>query len=139
MPRAPVIVKIKDLEAYVTVVYRPPDSEIEEFEDLDKHLLRKILQVSISTPEEAMYLELGILPIGVMIKARRINYFHYLLTRDESEMLSQFFYTQWKMPCKGDWTESVRVNLEEFGIPCELEILKCKCLCTWSTFGPILN
>ena len=108
------------------VWYGFSDSEIQEFEDLDKHLLRKILQVPISTPEEALYLELGILPIGVMIKARRINYFHYLLTRDESEMLSQFFTTQWKMPCKGDWTETVKVNLEEFDIPCEFENLKCK-------------
>ena len=38
----------------------------------------------MSTPVEALFLELGILSIGTIIKA---NYLHYLATRDESEMI----------------------------------------------------
>ena len=83
-------------------------SEIEEFEKLDRLLLRKILQVPVSTPQESFYLELGIMPIGVLIKARRINFLHYLLSRDEEEMLFQVFITQWRNPCKGDWTETAK-------------------------------
>ena len=65
--------------------YNLSNSEVQEFEDLDRLLLRKILQIPISTPQEAPHLELGIIPISVIIKARRINYFHYLTS--ETEML----------------------------------------------------
>ena len=44
------------------------EAEIQEFENLDRLLLRRILQVPVSTPNEGFYLELGILPISVMIK-----------------------------------------------------------------------
>ena len=106
--------------------YGLTNSDIKEFEDLDLSLLRKIFKAPISTPKEAFFLELGILPIGVIIKARRIIYLHYLVTRRESEMLSQFFRVQWNDPSVGDWTETVQINLEEFGIPSNLEVIKSK-------------
>ena len=67
---------------------------ISESEIQDRMLLRRILKVQISTPQESFYLELGILPINVIVKARRINYLHYLVTRNQSEMLYKFFITQ---------------------------------------------
>ena len=106
--------------------YGLTNSEINEFEDLDRLFLRRILKVPISTPQEAFHLELGILPIGIIIKARRINYLHYLVSRRKSEMLHQFFITQWNIPCKGDWTETVRGNLEEFDIPIDLDYIRNK-------------
>ena len=101
-------------------------SEVKEFENLDLNLLRKILQVPISTPQEAFYLELGIIPVGIIIKARRINYLHYLVTRSESEMLHKSFLKQWFEPCRGDWTEKVKEDLAEFDIPCDWEFIKSK-------------
>ena len=74
--------------------YSVSESEMQEFENLDRMLLRRILKVPISTPQESFYLELGILPINVIVKARRINYLHYLVTRNQSEMLYKFFITQ---------------------------------------------
>ena len=106
--------------------YSFSESEIKEFESLDRLLLRKILQVPVSTPEEAFYLELGILPIGVIVKARRINYLHYLLTRDTDEMLYKFFITQWLQPCRGDWTETVKQDLQDFNIQCDFPYIKSK-------------
>ena len=76
--------------------------EIKELEDIYKLLLRRMLNVPESTPGEAYHLELGILPISVLIKARRIKYLFYLLSRDETEMISTFFFTQWNNPCRGD-------------------------------------
>ena len=108
----------------VEVWYGLTQSEIEEFEDLDRMLLRKFLQAPISTPKEAFHLELGLIPIGVLIKAKRIIYFHYLISRSESEMISQFFWTQWYNPTRGDWTESVRADLEDFDIPENLEMIR---------------
>ena len=41
-------------------------------------------------------------------------------------MLYKFFIKQWLQPCPGDWTETVKSNLEEFDIPCDLQYLKSK-------------
>ena len=62
-----------------------------EFENLDLNLLRKIMGVPVSTPKEAFFLELGIIPVGVINQARRINYYHYLVERDDTEMPHKFF------------------------------------------------
>ena len=106
--------------------YSVSESEIQEFENLDRMLLRRILKVPISTPQESFYLELGILPINVIVKARRINYLHYLVTRNQSEMLYKFFITQWNNPCRGDWTETVKNDLEDMEITSDFNYLKSK-------------
>ena len=99
-------------------------SEIEELEQLDRSLLRKILKVPISTPKESFYLELGILPIGIVIKARRIVYLHDLANLNQNEMLYKFLITQWNNPTRGDWTELVKEDLKEFGIQEDIVSLK---------------
>ena len=96
-------------------------NEIEEFECLDRLFLRKLLNVPITTPHEAFYLELGILPINTIIKARRLNYLHDILKKDKKGMVYSFFITQWYKPCKGDWTEQVKEDLSDFKIPPSLE------------------
>ena len=84
------------------------------------------MQVPVYTPQEAYYLELGIIPIGVIIKKRRLQYLHHLVKREESEMLHQFFITQWNKPTRGDWTETAKDNLEEFGLKADFGFLKSK-------------
>ena len=74
--------------------YSITENEIKEFEKLDKQLIRKFLKVPICTPHEALYLEFGIIPIGIIVKARRINYLHYLINRNPNEMLHKFFLIQ---------------------------------------------
>ena len=108
------------------VWYGLTKSEISEFEDLDRLLLRKILNVPVSSPKESYYLELGIIPIGEIIRMRRIQYLHHLVTRQENEMLYQFFITQWTNPTKGDWTEKVKEDMEELRIPTDFNFLKSK-------------
>ena len=108
------------------VWYNLLKSEVKELEDVDKLLLRKLLNVPETTPEEAFFLELGILPIGIIIKARRVNYLHYLLTRDTSEMIAKFFYTQWNEPTRGDWCEQVKEDLADLDIPISFEFIKSK-------------
>lgn len=98
--------------------------EIEELEELDRSLLRKILQVPATTPKEALYLELGILPISVVIKVRRCMYLHYLLNLDKSEMLYKFFITQWNNPTKGDWAELVKEDLNDLKIKKDFEDIR---------------
>ena len=94
--------------------YNLSENEVKEFENLDRLFFRKLLEVPRSTPSESFYLEFGVLPIGVIIKARRINYLYSILSREKTGMLYSFFLTQWHTPSKGDWTEQVKADLEEF-------------------------
>ena len=55
----------------VEVWYNITKSEIKELENLDVLLLRKILNAPVTTPIESFYLELGLLPISVIIKMKR--------------------------------------------------------------------
>ena len=100
-------------------------NEISQLEEVDKLFLRKILNVATSCPIEALYLELGCVPLSYIIQSRRVNYLYHLVTRSESEMLSQFFYAQWNHPAKkNEWTERVREDLEVLGIEENLENIK---------------
>ena len=65
-------------------------ANINQLEQVDKLLVRKILKTPISTPSEAMYLELGILKIGTIIKARRINFCTIYLIGVKKKLLAKF-------------------------------------------------
>ena len=75
--------------------------DIEALEQVDKILIRKILDAPQSSCIESLYLELGIVPIHILLKARRINYYHYLVNQQEDKMLFKFCKTQLKYPIKG--------------------------------------
>ena len=106
--------------------YNVTKTELEEFESLDRLFFRRLLEVPITTPTEAYYLEFGVLPINVIVKARRINYLHSILKKDKKGMVYSFFITQWYQPSKGDWTEQVRRDLVDFSIPCSFQFIESK-------------
>ena len=109
------------------VWYGLTGEEIDQLEALDRNLLRQILKTPLTTPSESLFLELGCIDIRTVIKARRLNYLHYLVTSKESGMLHQFFSTQWKYPSnRKDWTEQVRLDMQDFGIPEEFDFIKSK-------------
>ena len=81
------------------------------------------MNVPLTTPVEALYLELGIMPPSIHIKLKRIKYLFYLTKKEEAEMLSRFFWAQWHMPCKGDWVNSVKEDLFDFDIPIDLNFI----------------
>ena len=105
------------------VWYGLSKNDISQLEEVDKLLLRQIFNVASSCPIEALYLEMGCLPLSIVIKCRRLNYLHYLVNRSESEMLSKFFIRQWNYPARrNDWTEQIRLDLLEFDICDNLKI-----------------
>ena len=102
-------------------------TDVNQLEEIDKLLLRQIFNVPSSCPVEALYLELGCIPIGLVIKSRRLNYLHYLVSRKDDEMLKQFFLAQWNYPSpRGEWTEQTRLDLDEFEITDDLKWIKSK-------------
>ena len=108
------------------VWYGITKQEIKDLENLDLSLLRRILNAPFSVPAEALYLELGILNLETIIKARRLNYLHYLATRNINEMLYKFFATQWRHSTVGDWCLQARLDLSDFNLPEDLDWIKSK-------------
>ena len=96
--------------------YGVKNTEWNELEDLDRLLIRRALQCPATTPKEAYHLELGLLPIRCIVKARRVNYLHYIIRSKENGMLFKFFQAQYDYPSKDDWTEQVKVDLKDLGI-----------------------
>ena len=99
---------------------------MKDLENLDSSLLRRIFNAPFSVPAEALYLELGIFNLETIIKARRLNYLHYLATRNTDEMLYKFFVTQWRHSTVGDWCIQTRLDLADFKIQEDLDWLKSK-------------
>ena len=99
-------------------------SEIADLENLDLIFFRSLFQVPQTVPTVALFLETGSLTIGTILKMKRINYLHYLIKLDKSEMLSKFFFAQWDSPVHLDWTIEVKKNLIEFGLPTNLDVIK---------------
>ena len=113
------------------VWYRVTKSEIEELEMVDRSLLKRILSVPNSTPTAALYLETGCIRIGTILKARRVNYLHYLVKLEKTEMLSRFFYCQWYDENPHDWTAQVKLDLEELRLPNDLDVIEKKSKYAW--------
>ena len=106
--------------------YNLSKSEIEELENVDRLLFRRLMEVPLTTPSESFYLELGVLPISVIIKSRRINYLQKILKKEKKGMLHSFFLTQWYNPSKGDWTEQVGQDLRDLEVSCTFEEMEAK-------------
>ena len=106
--------------------YSLQKSEIDELEEVDRMLLRNILGAPETTCIESLYLELGVIPIRIILKARRVVYLDYLATQNENGTLYKAFIAQWKYPAEGDWTEEANKNLVELGINLTLEDIKKK-------------
>ena len=99
------------------VWYGISKEEMNDLEEVDKLLLRRVLDAPASTCIESLYLELGVTPIHILIKARRIIYLQYLLRLKENEMLSRVMKAQWKFQGENDWTTYVQKDLADWMLP----------------------
>ena len=99
---------------------------ITQLEEIDKLLLRRILEAPDSTCIESLFLELGLIPINIILMARRVNQLHYFATLDKKEMLYKSVIAQWKYPVKDDRTLEVKKNLKELDIDLTLKEIKKK-------------
>ena len=101
--------------------YNLTAAELKDFEKIDRLFFMKLFEVPRSTPMIAFYLEMGSLPLRVMIKVRRLIYLHTILRSPKTGMLYRVFIIQWKFPAPGDWILQVMDDLMDFDLPCDLE------------------
>ena len=64
--------------------------------------------------------------MAIIIKSRRVKYLHSILRINPESMLGSFFVTQCNFPCKGDWFEIVKKDLEDLELPCTFDIIRSK-------------
>ena len=107
---------LSNSEAWVNLT----PNNIKDLETLDEQFLRSMFYESHSktsslakTPLELLYLETGCIPIRFILKSRRVNFLHYILSDKEESLLSNFFRAQCDNPEKGDWVTSVQNDLKE--------------------------
>ena len=75
-------------------------------------LLRNILNAPVSTPKEMLFLELGVQPFREILRGRRLNFLHYILSQEADSLLIKVFEAQCKKRTKNDWISSVLSDLE---------------------------
>ena len=98
------------------VWYPLKESDLDQLEVIDRRLMRKLIDTPDGTPNELLYLELGCIPLKEIVKCRRLNFLHDLLTGKEDELIVRFFRAQLRNPSTGDWTEIVKNDLKDFQI-----------------------
>ena len=70
---------------------------------------------------QMLYLETSQLPLSHVISVRRLLYWHTILKRKDTELISQIYYAMKASPMKGDWIELLKDDLEKVGLTLEDE------------------
>ena len=87
----------------IEAIHGITNSQIEQLEKCDRYLFRKVFAVPVSTPIEAFYIELNVLPLRFIIIGRRLLYYWNILHKSDSELVKQVCLTQKLKPVKNDW------------------------------------
>ena len=98
------------------VWFNVTQQEIDQLQQVDKSLIRKVMNLSSKSVVCGMFLELGIWPIKIVLIGKRIMFLHYILSRPETDLLSRVFHAQDQQPVKNDWSVQVKKDLEQIGL-----------------------
>ena len=99
-------------------------ADVENLEQIDEQLLRRILEVGSGCPKEMLYLDTGTIPIRFIITYRRIMFLHYILNQDQGSLIYRFYTAQEKNPSRNDWSVTVENDIKELGIKQSYEDIK---------------
>ena len=88
--------------------------DIEQLEQIDEMWIRNV-------PKDLLYLEVGLVPISLIIKSRRQMFLHHILHQKKNSLVHKFFMAQMKSPTQNDWVSTALEDLEELEINLDLE------------------
>ena len=121
---APILTKSLLLSSLLTnseAWYGMSLAEIEQIEQVDEMLLRKILEAGKFFPKETLYLELGCTPIRLIIMQRRIMFLNYILNENKESLVYRVLEEQIRNPSKNNWILNVQTNLKSLDIHLSIE------------------
>ena len=104
--------------------YNLTPKDIRDIEQIDRVFFSRLFSTPKSTPFEAIFLECGVMNIGMYIKCRRVIYFHNLINRPRSQIIYSFLMSQYSEPIKGDWVIQVTNDFADLNISQDFEFLQ---------------
>ena len=84
----------------------------------------KALNTGRNTPIPMLYLELGCMRIGTILKCKRLSFLHYMIPSNTEKSLYKFLEIQWTFPNKNDWSETVKQDLKDFNMEDDYKSIK---------------
>ena len=103
--------------------YGLKETEIEQLEQVDEMLLRKLFEVGQGCPKEMLFLETGSWPLRYTIMFRRLMFLHYIINEDKKSLIYRCLEAQMRNPVRNDWILTVWENFEELDIALDLETI----------------
>ena len=92
------------------------EERIQSFERIEQSFFRKILQAHSKTPIEAIYLELGVLPLRYHLIKKRLSYFREVMDRADDELTKMIVVAQMERCEEGDFVAQVNVDMDRIGV-----------------------
>ena len=89
---------------------------VQSLEKLDMQLLRKIVNAHSKTACEALFFELGKLPLRFTLSKRRLMYLWQILHRDTDELTWKVYQAQKLKTSRGDWYQIIQTERENLHI-----------------------
>ena len=103
---------LSNAESWINVTQK----DLENLEAPDIILQKKILSTKGNPSKCFIQLELVVIPIKFILKLKRINFLHYILTEDKNSMISQV-YTAMREDCKkGDFVSLIESDILDLEI-----------------------
>ena len=103
---------INSLFVNIEVWHNVLKKDIDSLVDLDKYLMKKILNVHSKAPIELLYLETSAIPLNFILAGRSINYLHNILIKDSNELVRRVYIAQKQNPQKGDWCKLLQDDMK---------------------------
>ena len=91
---------------------------------IDLQLLRQSMMLSKKSPRSLILLELGLVPVEYLLKQKRINFLHHLLTDEDESLSKKVFLKQVEKPLRGDFVMFVNKDLAELEITMTYDEIK---------------
>ena len=105
----------------VEVLYNISDREVKLLDKVDLQLLRQSLMLSSKSARSLILLELNFVPVEFIIKQKRINFLHHLLTESDESLARKVLLCQMEKPIKGDFVKLVNKDLKDCNISLSYE------------------
>ena len=83
--------------------YNTTKEDIQMMEKIYEQLLRKMLKAPSKTDKEMLFLELGCVPLRLILRSKIVIFLQYILNQPDESLLKRVFVEQMSSPSRNDW------------------------------------
>ena len=89
-------------------------SDIKALTTIQLKYLKQSMKVPYGTPNNGVFLELGILPIKFVVHIRKLTYLHHILNLPDSDPVKELYQQQLLFTCQANWANEVKSLLKTY-------------------------